>query len=581
VSPGSVRAEGPTIPADVGVSFSEAGRTWRVLPFAVAAALPFLLAFLFGPVSASAGFIASGTLTALLIVVAFTVPWERVPVPLRATVPLAYFGAVFLLRNTSGPTMEYTPLVLLPVIWLALYGTRAQLIAALLALTLTLMLPILVIGAPRYPTTEWRRVVLFLAIAPIVGFTIQRLVAATRERAERLRASEAAVRANRDMLASVLRASTEHAIIGTEQSGMITVFNDGAERMLGYRATEMIGVETPEILHDPAEVAQRAQELGMAPSFGVLVATAPETRDWSYIRKDGARLTVAVSATPIQGPGAEPAGFICVAYDVTDVRTQATIRERELALTEQARQQLIEQNARLQEIDRMKDEFVALVSHELRTPLTSIAGYLEPLLDREAGPVTATQERFLRTIDRNARALSRIVGDLLFLASVDAGNLTLQTEDVDLAQVVTETVEACGPSADRRRIMLTVDTDEVPTVRGDRARLAQLTDNLLSNAIKFTPDGGHVEVQGREDGRNAVIEIRDSGVGIPADEIPNLFTRFYRATTATDHAISGTGLGLAIVKSITDAHHGAIQVDSSPGFGTTMRVLLPVGADED
>src|SRR5262249_151243 len=145
--------------------------------------------------------------------------------------------------------------------------------------------------------------------------------------------------------------------------------------------------------------------------------------------------------------------------------------------------------------------------HELRTPLTSIAGYLEPLLDREAGPVTPTQERFLKTIDRNARALSRIVGDLLFLASVDAGRLTLQTEDVDLAQVVTETIEACGPSADRRRITLTVDTDEVPTVRGDRARLAQLTDNLLSNAIKFTPDGGHVEVRGREDGSNAVIAI--------------------------------------------------------------------------
>jgi signal transduction histidine kinase len=257
------------------------------------------------------------------------------------------------------------------------------------------------------------------------------------------------------------------------------------------------------------------------------------------------------------------------------------LQDRELALTQQARQQLIEQNARLVELDRMKDEFVALVSHELRTPLTSIVGYIEPILDGEAGPLTPTQDRFLKTIDRNAHALSRRVGDLLFLASVDAGKLTLQTEDVDLAELIAETAEACQPSAGGRGITLIVDTNGVPSIRGDRARLAQLTDNLLSNAIKFTPDGGQVEVCGRGDGSKAVIEIRDTGIGIPADEIPRLFTRFYRATSATEHAISGTGLGLAIVKSITDAHHGAIEVDSSPGVGTTMRVLLPLGAGED
>jgi signal transduction histidine kinase len=121
----------------------------------------------------------------------------------------------------------------------------------------------------------------------------------------------------------------------------------------------------------------------------------------------------------------------------------------------------------------------------------------------------------------------------------------------------------------------------MPTVRGDRARLAQLTNNLLSNAIKFTPDGGHVEVHGHEDGSNAIIEIRDSGIGIPADDIPRLFRRFFRASSATENAISGTGLGLAIVKSIADAHHGEIEVDSSLGVGTTMRLLLPLDPNHD
>jgi signal transduction histidine kinase len=300
-----------------------------------------------------------------------------------------------------------------------------------------------------------------------------------------------------------------------------------------------------------------------------------------YLHADGHPIDVSVHLALVRDGDGKPSHFVGQVVDITGQKRERTMRERELALTQQAREQLIEQNARLVELDRMKDEFVALVSHELRTPLTSIVGYLEPLLDREAGPLTSTQERFLKTIDHNSRALSRIVGDLLFLASVDADKLTLQTEDVDLARVVADTVEACEPSADRRGITLTVDTDTVPTVRGDRARLTQLTDNLLSNAIKFTPDGGHVKVCGHEDGRNAVIEIRDSGIGIPADEIPRLFTRFYRATSATEHAISGTGLGLAIVKSIADAHHGAIEVDSSPGVGTTMRVLLPLGANED
>ena len=819
------------VPRGRDLALGDSGRSRRVIPFAVAAALPFVLTLVLGPYPLNADFVVSGVLAAVLIVVALVLPWGRMRPQFRAIVPLASYLVIFLLRNSSDTAAAvYTPLVLLPVIWLALYGSRGQLTAAFVLLALTLVVPILVFGPPRYPSTEWRRVAIYLVVAPIVGFTIQRLVVGTRERAARLRRSEAATRASRDVLASVLRASTEYSIIGTGPDGLITVFNEGAERMLGYRASEMIGVHTPEILHYPGEVDRRAAELGVPPGFEVLVAAArrgePETRDWTYVRKDGGRLVVSLTVTGIDGPAGEPAGFIGVARDVTAQRRveralrqsearhrllvqnlpdtqlslydrelrlvaaegpmlarlgleeddlvgrplaeltspelepmyrralrgestfteyrspgagviydlqvapyrddtgeivgvfsvarditerkrveaqaqaaearfaaayeqapigmgllnpegrfisvnsalcaltgysseellgrapadithpddrepsqelmrsliageldsyqvekryvradghpievalhvalvrgaegqplhsvgqvlditerkrQAAMRERELALTRQAREQLAEQNARLVELDRMKDEFVALVSHELRTPLTSITGYLEPILDREAGPLTATQERFLKTIDRNARALSTIVGDLLFLASVDAGKLELHTSEVDLGRLLAETVEACGPSAQRRGITLTIDIDRGPTIRGDRVRLSQVTGNLLSNAIKFTPDGGRVDLCGRQDGSNAVIEIRDTGIGIPADEIPRLFTRFYRASSATEQAISGTGLGLAIVKSIADAHHGTIEVDSSPGVGTTMRLILPLGANE-
>jgi PAS domain-containing protein len=205
-----------------------------VAPFAVAAALPFVLTPLFGPHAGSAQFIASGALTAVLIVVAFLFPWERVPPPLLATVPLTWFVVVFLLRDSSTTAAAvYTPLVLLPVIWLALYGNRGQLLVALACLALTLIIPILAIGAPHYPPSEWRRVAIYLAIAPIVGMTILRLVTEIRVRADRLTRSEAQTREGRDLLASVLRGSTEYSIIGTDSTGVIRVFNKGAERMLG------------------------------------------------------------------------------------------------------------------------------------------------------------------------------------------------------------------------------------------------------------------------------------------------------------------------------------------------------------
>ena len=347
-------------------------------------------------------------------------------------------------------------------------------------------------------------------------------------------------------------------------------------KLLGYTRDELLNLPPAALTHpDDRELGDsllRSLGAGELNSYRVYKR---------YLHADGHPIDVSVHLALVRDSDSKPLHVVGQVLDVSAQKRLRSMRERELALTQQAREQLIEQNARLVELDRMKDEFVALVSHELRTPLTSIVGYLEPLLDREAGPLSPTQERFLKTIDRNARALSRIVGDLLFLASIDAGKLTLQTEDVDLAQLVAEAVEACEPSAHGRGITLTVETAEVPTVRGDRARLTQLTDNLLSNAIKFTPDGGHVEVHGHGNQSNAIIEIRDTGIGIPADEIPRLFTRFYRATSATEHAISGTGLGLAIVKTITDAHHGSIEVDSSPGVGTTMRVLLPLAPNDD
>lgn len=241
---------------------------------------------------------------------------------------------------------------------------------------------------------------------------------------------------------------------------------------------------------------------------------------------------------------------------------------------------LTEQNTRLRELDLMKDEFVSLVSHELRTPLTSIRGYLELLLE-EGGNLTPEQERFLGVVDRNSERLLDLVGDLLFLAQVDAGKLTIEHEDVDFERVVEDSVETLRPIAESRRIELVTSITPVPRLAGDRARLAQVLDNLLSNALKFTPEGGRVSVALHADGDRAVVEVEDNGVGIPRAEQNRLFERFFRSSRATDNAIPGTGLGLAITKAIAERHGGRISVESEEDIGTSVRVEFPLAAAND
>jgi signal transduction histidine kinase len=242
---------------------------------------------------------------------------------------------------------------------------------------------------------------------------------------------------------------------------------------------------------------------------------------------------------------------------------------------EAARLALADQNDELRELDRLKDEFVALVSHELRTPLTSIRGYLELVTEAPDG-LTAEQRQFLGVVERNAERLLRLVGDLLFVAQVDAGKFQLRPEEVDLAELAAASVESARPAAAARGVEIDLAAEAAPRIQGDVARLAQLLDNLVSNAIKFTSAGGRVEVSVSREGDDALLAVADSGVGIPEREQARLFERFYRTTAATQKAVQGTGLGLAITKAIVEAHHGAIAFTSSEGAGTTFRVTLPL-----
>jgi PAS domain S-box-containing protein len=243
--------------------------------------------------------------------------------------------------------------------------------------------------------------------------------------------------------------------------------------------------------------------------------------------------------------------------------------------TEDARLLLADQNERLRELDGLKDEFVSLVSHELRTPLTSIRGYLELVLDGAAGSLTEEQDRFLRVVERNADRLLGLVGDLLFVAQVDAGRLPVEFDDLDLALVAAECVDGVRPAAEAKSLELILDASPL-AAKGDRGRLDQLLGNLVSNAVKFTPEGGRVTVSVSSQDESALIEVSDNGIGVPEAELDELFTRFFRSSTATENAIPGTGLGLVIAKAIAEAHGGQIAVESRQGVGTTFKVTLPL-----
>jgi len=265
--------------------------------------------------------------------------------------------------------------------------------------------------------------------------------------------------------------------------------------------------------------------------------------------------------------------------DVDAVNAELVALNEELVQVQRALRrrsgELADQNERLLELDRLKDEFVSLISHEFRTPLTSMHGYLD-LLREDDDSFTAKQKEFLQVLDRNTQRLLRLVNDLLFVAQLDAGQLQLAAEAVEPAALARECVEAIRPLAAAKAIEVGFAAEQVPRVVADRGRIVQLLDNLLTNAVKFTPSGGRVHVGVSLAADRVVVQVADTGIGIPDSERDQVFERFFRTERASRRAIPGSGLGLVVVKSIVEAHGGTIAVAGSGDSGTTFRVELPV-----
>ncbi|MFE5838608.1 ATP-binding protein [Arthrobacter sp. NPDC056493] len=235
----------------------------------------------------------------------------------------------------------------------------------------------------------------------------------------------------------------------------------------------------------------------------------------------------------------------------------------------------------LRELDKAKTDFLATVNHELRTPLTSITAYLDMIRDGAGGPVPPGILSMMDVISRNSDRLRRLIEDMLTVSQQDAaGNLNLK--QVELGQVLRIVVAALRPLADSRNVTITgADSHEDVKVQADEAQLEQVFTNIVANAIKFTPKGGRISISFMSAASDAgspfaVVNVMDTGVGIPEQEIAQVFTRFYRASNASSAAIPGSGLGLAIAHDIIRRHGGSLDLSSVLGEGTTVSVHLPV-----
>jgi PAS domain S-box-containing protein len=376
----------------------------------------------------------------------------------------------------------------------------------------------------------------------------------------------------------LMEASLTTAIVGIDTAGRISVANSGIQHLLGYERDDLVGEPFHRLLKG-ADLLERTGADTLDEAFDILVRGLgrdgeTRARDWTWLTKAGGEQLVSMTLSVAQDAFAAQSGYLCVARDVTEQRNS---QEMLIAALDKERT-AVEQ---LRALDQAKNEFVSTVSHELRTPVTSIVGYTEMMQDGSIVEPLPEQVSLLETINRNGQRLISMINDLLMLSGLDSETVHWRHDQVDLASVIEPIEDAIRPLLIGRHLTFETDRpDGAVPVLGDRAQLERVMINLLSNAVKFTEDGGTIGFGVDIVDDHAVITVRDSGIGIPADEQGELFQRFFRSSTAQVRQIQGTGLGLSIVSAIVSGHGGTIEVRSGHLQGSTFTVTLPLARSE-
>ena len=327
--------------------------------------------------------------------------------------------------------------------------------------------------------------------------------------------------------------SMSEGVIATDTLQRILIVNDAAGRLLGFDPAQAVGRHLWQVIRND-QIIKAAGEVVTGQSRKLISVGPVSAR----------HLDVTLCTFPSEGPAH---GLVIVAHDIT-------------------------QSFQYQEL---RKEFVANVSHELRTPLTVIKGFVETLQDGAWRDERKAPE-YLSTIHRHTNQLTNLVSDLLELSKLESTGLSPRRAPVDLGLVIRKAHELLTPAVQKKAQTLLVDVPgDLPTLKGNADYLERAVANLIDNASKYTPDGGQIRVRANANGQSVTVEVSDNGIGIPQDDIPRIFERFYRVDRSRSREMGGTGLGLSIVKHVAQVHGGQIEVDSTPGKGSTFRLKLP------
>jgi PAS domain S-box-containing protein len=363
------------------------------------------------------------------------------------------------------------------------------------------------------------------------------------------------------LFALLVETVEDYAIFAMDVDGTIVHWNAGAARITGYSEADVLG-QPLDILFTPEQIAEGApaRELQVARDTG-----RAEDERW-HLRKDGGRFFALGIVVPLRTTDGTLVGFGKILRDRTDIKeTQETLKKR---------------TERLEEDDRQKDRFLATLSHELRNPLAPLANAVA-ILRIQAREVPRLLP-MVELMDRQVERLEGLVDDLLDVTRITHGKLRLRSVRIDIAQLVREAGESTRGIVEPRNIALTVAVPPEPVpVDGDRQRLLQVFGNLLENAAKFTPAGGSISVVVDVETPEAVVRVRDTGVGIRPEEAERIFELFTQGTISLDEATGGLGLGLAIVRDLVAMHGGSVQAQSAGvDKGSEFIVRLPLATDE-
>lgn len=374
---------------------------------------------------------------------------------------------------------------------------------------------------------------------------------------------------------NIMLNGTNYSIVTTDaETGIILSFNQGAERMLGYRAEEVIGKTSPALYHDFNEVIARAKQLSeelnieVKPGIDVFriksrLGYESDTHEWTHIRKDKVRITVELTLSPLRNKDNEIFAYVGIAKDIT--------KQKKL------QNELMKAKLIAEESVILREAFLANMSHEIRTPMNAIIGFTDLLLKKK---LQDQELDYVQTIKKSGENLLRIINDILDVSKMESGMMEFEEHPISIKEIFNSLNVMLSQKAKEKKLKLDFEYDDnIPqAVLGDPTRLTQIILNLVGNSIKFTKTGG-IQVYAKllKQVRNLYqIEffVKDTGIGIPEDKLKSIFDRFSQAESHTTRNYGGTGLGLSIAKQLVALQGGVMNVKSTVGSGSVFSFTM-------